>query len=442
MMMNQDQTIQKADTLARDVLMLARNTLLVNLRFLDAALSQFTLEPRSGNTFATDGQTVYYDALHVLRSYRAEHAGPARDYLHLVLHCVLRHLYIHKNVEPNLWDLACDIAVERAISGFGLTAVSVEKEQSQQKAVAEMQQEIGMLTAEKIYRYLQAKQLRPDQMEELRELFLADDHRLWHAPDGGEVRRQSLEESENFWVEVSQRMQVDMETFARRQGDKAEAMMQNLREVNRETYDYAGFLQRFAARGEVMKTDPEEFDYIFYTYGMQLYEKMPLIEPVEFKETKQVRDFVLAVDLSGLISLAQAQQFLRKTYEVLKATESFSLKVNLHILTCGKGEPDYVRINGAEDFEEYLNSLKIREKEVTDFRPAFLQMDELVHKRAFRNLKGLIYFTDGFGAFPPKKPDFDAVFVLVNDNYSNPDVPPWAIRLVLQKEELSDGQQE
>ena len=36
---------QRAEVLARDVLQLARNTLLVNLRFLDAALSQFTLVP-------------------------------------------------------------------------------------------------------------------------------------------------------------------------------------------------------------------------------------------------------------------------------------------------------------------------------------------------------------------------------------------------------------
>ena len=34
---------EQLDALARDVLRLSRNTLLVNLRFLDAALSQFTL---------------------------------------------------------------------------------------------------------------------------------------------------------------------------------------------------------------------------------------------------------------------------------------------------------------------------------------------------------------------------------------------------------------
>lgn len=36
---------QRLDQLAQDVLRLSRNTLLVNLRFLDAALSQFAYRP-------------------------------------------------------------------------------------------------------------------------------------------------------------------------------------------------------------------------------------------------------------------------------------------------------------------------------------------------------------------------------------------------------------
>ena len=450
--MEQEKTTNRVDELAKDVLTLARNTLLVNLRFLDAALSQFSLEVQPGSTMATDGQKLYYDALHVLRSYRDEHAVPARDYLHLVMHCVFRHMYLHKNVEKDLWDLACDIAVEHAISGLGLIAVSAEREKKQADRIAELRDEIGMLTAEKIYRYLFTRQLSPEQIREMRTFFLADDHHLWHEQAQQEQHGDVSEESERaanelfdpnavaeeIWKDISVRMQVDMETFARKQGDKAEAMMQNLREVNRESYDYAGFLQKFAARGELMKTDPDEFDYIFYTYGMRLYDKMPLIEPLEYKETKRIREFVLAVDLSGLVSLEQAQRFLRKTYEVLRNAETFAVKIHLHILTCGGEVPEHVKITNPDEFEAYVNGLQIRRAEETDFRPAFLMVDDLIRKQTFRNLKGVIYFTDGVGAFPANKPNYEAVFVFVNDNYSEPAVPPWAIRLVLQKDELDD----
>lgn len=76
-----------------------------------------------------------------------------------------------------------------------------------------------------------------------------------------------------IWENISQRMQVDMETFSKERGDRAGAMLQNLREVNRERYDYTAFLKKFAVMGEVMRVNDDEFDYIFYTYGLQLYKK-------------------------------------------------------------------------------------------------------------------------------------------------------------------------
>ena len=430
--LEQERTQSKADALANDVLTLARNTLLVNLRFLDAALSQFTPTLRPGVTLATDGQALYYDTLHVLRSYQAEHAVPARDQLHLLLHCVFRHIFPRSQMDRDLWDLACDIAVEHAVTGFGLLAVTAEREQKQQVITSRIQREIGMLTAEKIYRYLERKPYWLDEFEDIPSLFRADDHTLWYE------ERPNYDETEAFWKDVSRRMQVDMETFARKQGDKAQAMMQNLREVNRESYDYTGFLQKFASRGEVMKTDPEEFDYIFYTYGMSLYDNMPLIEPVEYKEVKKIRDFVLAVDLCGSISTTEAKRFLRKAFEVFKRNERSGLKMHLHLLACGGTELVYKPVSTGEELEEFLGSLRLHYREECDFRPAFLWTDDMLHRGQFRNLKGLLYFTDSTGPFPPTKPAHDAAIIFVNDNYSTPDVPPWAIRLVLQKDELNE----
>ena len=430
--MEQERSLTKSDALANDVLTLARNTLLVNLRFLDAALSRFTPVLRPGTALATDGSALYYDTLHVLRSYKAEHAVPARDQLHLLLHCVFRHIFPRPQADRRLWDLACDIAVEHAVTGFGLLAVTAEREQKQQIITSRIQREIGMLTAEKIYRYLERKPHWLEEFEDIPSLFHADDHALWYQ------ERPAYDDSESFWRDVSRRMQVDMETFARKQGDKALAMMQNLREVNRESCDYAGFLRKFASRGEVMKSDPDEFDYIFYTYGMNLYDNMPLIEPVEYKQVKKIRDFVLAVDLCGQISAAQAKRFLRKAYEVFKSIEGSGLTVRLHLLLCGGDAPQYTTVTNESELEQFLSRLRFYYREECDFRPAFLWTDDMLHRRQFRNLKGLLYFTDSTGPFPPVKPAYDAALVFVNDNYSTPAVPPWAIRLVLQKDELDE----
>ena len=60
---------EKLNKLARDVLILSRNTLLVNLRFLDAALSQFEFVPWPEGTFSTSGKYLFYNPRYVLLEY-------------------------------------------------------------------------------------------------------------------------------------------------------------------------------------------------------------------------------------------------------------------------------------------------------------------------------------------------------------------------------------
>ena len=72
----------------------------------------------------------------------------------------------------------------------------------------------------------------------------------------------------------------------------------------------------------------------------------------------------------------------------------------------------------------------------TDFRPVFSLVDELIAGGEFTDLRGLIYFTDGFGTFPVRGPRYETAFVFLDNAYNNPEVPPWAIKLVLQDEEI------
>ena len=440
-----DEQLEKRNKLALDVLRLSRNTLLVNLRFLDAALNQ--LEPLAveGLTLATDGEALAYDPAH-----------------HMVLHGVFRHMFVHTLVDHHVWDLACDIAAEYVIAGLGLKAATTRRELLQKSVYAELQKEIRQLTAEKIYRYYLDKQLPPEKIAELRGAFYNDDHRLWYmseaeralalgrpvsvsvsVEDGDEdgegedtLLPVSVSAIEERWAEISRRMQMDMETFSKQQGDRAGNLMQNLREVNREKYDYTAFLKKFAVRGEAMRINDEEFDYVYYTYGLKLYKKMPLVEPLEYKEVKRIREFVIAIDTSGSVAGEQVQSFLQKTFNILKSTESFFSKINVHIIQCDATIQEDAKITSQEEFDAYLKSMTIHGLGGTDFRPVFSYVDWLREKKEFQNLKGLIYFTDGWGIFPAKKPDYDAAFVFIDDGINNYDVPPWTIKLVLQKEEI------
>ena len=257
--------------------------------------------------------------------------------------------------------------------------------------------------------------------------------------DGGAGESQtqtSLSQLEQDWKDISDRIQQNLETLSKQQGDRAGSLMQNLAAVNREKYDYTSFLKKFAVMGEVMKINDDEFDYVFYTYGLKLYKNVPLIEPLEYKEEKRIREFVIAIDTSGSVVGELVQKFVQKTYNILMSTESFFSKINIHIIQCDADIQEAVKIESKEDFEEYLEHMSIHGLGGTDFRPVFSYVNELIVNKEFDNLKGLVYFTDGYGTFPERKPEYETAFVFIDDEYNNPDVPPWAIKLVMQSDEI------
>ena len=87
--------------------------------------------------------------------------------------------------------------------------------------------------------------------------------------------------------------------------------------------DYKKMLERFAVMGEELKINDDEFDYIYYTYGLEHYDNMPLIEPLEYKDERRVRDFAIVIDTSASCMGSTVRSFLRTTYDILKSTESF-----------------------------------------------------------------------------------------------------------------------
>jgi predicted metal-dependent peptidase len=133
------------------------------------------------------------------------------------------------------------------------------------------------------------------------------------------------------------------------------------------------------------------------------------------------------------------QLFLKKTYNILKQTESFFSRINLYIIQCDAKIQEAKKITAAEDFENYLKNTAIKGLGGTDFRPVFEYVDTLIKEGELANLRGLIYFTDGYGTFPEHRPGYDAAFVFIDEihgEFVQPKVPPWAIKLILKPEEM------
>ena len=471
-MANGGEIISKADGLAREVITLSRDRLLVDMRFLDMAVSGFELRAYPG-IIATDGELFFYDAYHVLHCYKQEPNRCIRDYLHTVLHCVFSHLFAGEGVDPRRWDCACDIAVESVINELSPASLRCHREEFQRDIIKEYRERIGNLTAEKLYRCIVDDDMSDDAVYRLRAHFVADDHRPWRlytkegdeGDDSGNQNRAQHDsisrkkrnkasggknaandtkgklsrrerEITSKWKKISRRMQIELETMSKQHGDSAKGLVQSLLYVNREKYDYTEFLKRFSTMGEVVQINDDEFDTIFYTYGLSLYENMPLIEALEYKEVKRIKEFVIAIDTSASVSGDLVRRFVSKTYEILSSSESFFNKINLHIIQCDAEIQSDEVITCREEMEKYIDTMQLKGFGGTDFRPVFAYVDELVKKGSFTNLKGLIYFTDGRGEYPVMQPNYISAFVFLEDDAEAPKVPVWAIKLVLNSDEI------
>lgn len=475
-MLDNNDRLSKA---AREIMNYSRGMLTVNLCFLAGAIRALDF-CEYDETIYTDGRTIYYNPKYVAAMYKLDKALPVRCFLHLLIHCIFRHNLIDAEVDARCWDLACDIAAENVINDLAVKCAHISRAAEQKRYTQQLVAFAPRLTAENLYKWLKEGSLAEDKLTEMEKLFQIDDHTHWYdqenpedkpqaggaAENGeegkakgsgkevsGEIEGGNFGESEQrrrgkacckpnaalrkTWEDISRNIRTDLETFSKNWGDSAGQMMMNLNSVNREKYDYTDFLKRFAVAAEAMKINDDEFDYIFYTYGMEHYERMPFIEPLEYKEVKRVRDFVIALDTSGSVS-GIVKQFVQKTYNILMQEDSFFSRINLHIIQCDSEIHEDVKITTREELEAYITNMTIKGFGGTDFRPIFSRVDELVKNGEMKNLKGVILFTDGYGEFPRKQPDYQTAIVYLDNDFNNPEVPPWAIKVVLNNEEIEN----
>ena len=420
-----------------EILQAARNELYLHLPYLDAALCALRFEPGADRTMfiAADGESLYYSGAYLSDRFLRSPAAVNRIYLHTILHCILRHIAKKRGRDSAVWDLSCDIAAESILDELAYPCVAVPAARPlRQKIYGELRETMKVLTAEGIYRELLRQKLPEYELARLQREFFADDHGLWD-PEGQDDEKQQRQDQR--WQDLAGRTQTAMDTVLGGQAQGGEAIYEQVKVASRESVDYRAFLRRFAAYREVMEADGDAFDYTFYTYGLQLYGNMPLIEPPETREEKRVEDFVIAIDTSMSTSGEMVRAFLEETYSILRSASTFTRRVNIRILQCDDQLRRDDAIASLDELRSYMESFQLSGGSATDFRPVFEHVDRLREAGVFTQLRGMLYFTDGMGIFPKKRPDYETAFILTGEPPMAVSFPPWAIRLVLGEENIS-----
>lgn len=451
------ETAERLQAIGSSILRAARDELYLGMRFLDVALSSFSYQmDGSIHGFGTDGREIYFQPQMLGGLYKENRILVNRGYLHMVFHCTFRHFAwrgagrnigagysagennadSEKTIEERLRDLSCDIAVEHIIDGMNYRSIRFSRSLLRRETYRLLEKEGKTLNAQRIYKILSGWNLSEKDFVNLELEFRTDDHKYWECKKPDQKPNPMLSRK---WGEINDGIETDLETFSQEAGERDGDFLEQIKTENRSKYDYREFLRKFAVFHEELAVDDDSFDYNFYTYGLRLYGNMPLIEPLESKEVKKVEEFVIVIDTSMSCSGELVRKFLEETYGVLSENESFFTKINVHIIQCDEKVHTDKKITSQEEMKDYMEHLELYGDGGTDFRPAFEWVDRLLDQHEFHNLKGLIYFTDGFGIYPQKMPPYKTAFVFMQDNYRDVDVPVWAMKLILDEDDLTES---
>lgn len=412
------------------ILAFLREEIYLELPFLNIALS--ALVPKAEErlqSFATEGEHLYFSPGQILRVFPKNSQYLDRVYLHTVLHCIFSHLWIGGERQRDLWGIACDIAVEHTIDGLNKNCTKRILTFLRKEVYRELEEYGVGVSAPGIYRYLQGKD--GDQLGQIGREFFADDHVFWPREMQGQMPMSQMQKK---WNQVARQTRMEQKRRGEDAGEGEEVLARQMR-VQKSRRNYREFLKKFAVLREEVHCDEDTFDLNFYTYGLHLYGNMPLVEPVESREIRKIRDFVVVVDTSYSTNGALVKNFLRETFQILRQEDSFFHRCRIHVIQCDEKVQRDTVIESEGELESLFQNFEIVGGGNTDFRPAFAYVEKLLEQGEFGQLCGLLYFTDGKGIYPKKKPSYRTAFLFLEE-YEEEKVPPWAMRMQLEQEEF------
>ena len=242
-----------------------------------------------------------------------------------------------------------------------------------------------------------------------------------------------IESFQSVWKRASRKLAENYGTGGLRRGQNRGGKKETLSEIEKRAYNYRSFLKQFTVTREEMELDLDSFDPVAYHYGLEHYGSLPFIEPPETREGNRVEELVIAIDTSGSCKKEIVAKFLGETRSILEEKENFFSRWNVCLIQCDSFVQDVTMIHSPKEWEAYRETIIIKGRGGTDFRPVFQKVEELLEQHVFRNLKALIYFTDGDGIYPEQKPDYETAFVFVRQTEKMNLVPKWAKKLLTEE---------
>ncbi len=413
----------------------------------------------------TDGEHIFYNPAQI-KKVAKKHGLDYLEYMvvHMTIHGILGHFEMEKQfVNRRLIGGIMDIQVETVLKKMGIER-QCDWDVMHSPEVYMFFEDVYIDEKEILngyssyYKALKSKRNR----EELylnEEYFLIDDHNFWREnilPDISKQTNQKSETNKQDQNRVSASaiekwnkardliMEKDISLTSIEQCVEALEKIQDAKGIGNisgncvEKFEkaagngmsYKELIQRFLEEKEYSNELPDSIDIMLYSYGMELYEDVPIIEPNEVNEIKQLGSLVIAIDTSGSCGGNVAERFIRETYNLLNDIHNTAKFESIYLMQCDMELQK----------EKCLTSVnELQEEEIdtlygfggTSFIPVFERIEEL-QKKEMLKIDALIYLTDSMGVFPEKEPDYPVFLVIPKEMLDsdgkpyNNEIPQWA----------------
>lgn len=346
---------------------------------------------RAGDTAATDGSAIYYNPEFIESLRQQNDMQVAFVLAHEVLHCALGHLWRIDDRDPNRWNRACDIVINRILRDAGLPAPD------------------GALTATSEGLDPQAEQLSE---EEIYQLLKPSPPAVWllgndMLPPAGQPGQQAQQVTpRSATAEAWRDRMLAAAAAAKLQGNLPAGIQRIVDDLVAPQIDWRTALAEFVTQSRS--------DYSWRHPDRRILASCGLYLPTLHSDA--LEDIVVGIDTSGSISQAELADFLSELYGILQACT----EVRAWVLSCDAKIHAVVQADGQTPLEELLDT--VRGGGGTDFRPVF----EWIEEHGI-NPSCVVYLTDGYGTYPDTQPSYPVLWVLGKDHKQ----PPWGKTTVI-----------
>ena len=395
----------------------------------------------------TDGNYVFYQPQKIEKLYADRMLREIEiKYLHFVLHGLLGHFYTHKKLgTDSLWDAVLDYEVETIVNSLVEQRVSgINKKRLGTKALywyAKKQHQIAA---------------------KIRGFKNWDNHKVWEREkkkkigslqlkegEGGGIEMTGMEgfpwggeeeyDVEKMWNEIQEMVGMGRELNARTLKKVLNGKFAGTKKGNKEIdYDaakengnsYREYIRQYMREREIMKEQEGTIDKMLYSFGFELYGDVAFIEPEEYSENKAMKRVLIAIDTSGSCSGCVMNEFLRETKNLLQDISEISSFEEVILMQCDTEVQSEEHFYDVWEFPEE-NSMKMKGFGGTDFRPVFQRVQQIMDTEQ-SEVDFLVYFSDGYGTFPQKQPEYPVFFVLTQQDESQ-ELPDWVIPILYKE---------